>query len=195
MPAYHFGSKDALVARLVQRGSEGTLIAAADAVQREHPAGDPASTLEILTAIIESYLDSLASAGAPEERAVVVIWGASFSSESPLAAVVESDRQSHHALSETIRAGQQDGSVRCDVDPDAAAWWMMGMARGIAGFTLNQPGLAASPAVRGLCSEAIRTTLSPPDEQDGTGPSRRTPSLSIGQPAGSLMRRLEGGPE
>jgi AcrR family transcriptional regulator len=162
MPAYHFGSKDALVAHLVQRGSEGTILAAADAVQRDHAGGEPASTLEVLTTIIETYLDSLAADGAPEERAVVVIWGASFPAESPLDAVVESDRQSHFALTETIRAGQQDGSVRSDLDPEAAAWWLMGLARGIAGFTLNQPGLAANPAVRRLCADAIRATLSPP---------------------------------
>jgi AcrR family transcriptional regulator len=161
MPAYHFGSKDALVARLVQRATEGTVLAAADAVERDEPDVEPASTLEILRVIIETYLDSLAAEVAPEERAVVVMWGASFPSESSLSAVVDSDRQSHGALTETIRAGQEDGSIRNDRDPEAAAWWLMGMARGIAAFTLNQPEVAATPAIRRLCGETIVAMLTP----------------------------------
>lgn len=164
MPAYHFGSKDALVARLVQRGSEGTVLAAADSVQRAHPDGDPASILEIIRVISETYLDSLAAEAAPEERAVVVMWGASFPSESPLPAVVESDRQSHRALADTIRAGQADDSIRGDVDPDAAAWWVMGMARGLAGLTLNQPDVANTPAIRRLCGDAIESALAPAEQ-------------------------------
>jgi AcrR family transcriptional regulator len=165
MPAYHFGSKGALVARLVQRGSERTVLAAAEAVQLDHPDGSSPSTLEVLRVIIDTYLDSLAVEGAPEERAVVVMWGASFPSASPLPTVVMSDRQSHRALADTIRTGQQDGSVRKDVDPDAAAWWVMGMARGLAGLSLNQPAVAADAAVRRLCGEAIAAILGPQPER------------------------------
>lgn len=162
MPAYHFGSKESLVARLVQRGSEGTVLAAADAVRRVHPDDDPPSTLEVLQVIIETFLDSVAADSAPEERAVVVMWGASFPSESTLTAVVESDRQSHQALADTMRTGQADGSVRHDLDPEAAAWWLMGMARGLAGLSLNQPDVASTPAIRRLCGEAIVAVLAPP---------------------------------
>ncbi len=161
MPGYHFGSKDALVAQLVQRGSEGTVAAAADAVASAHPDGDPASTLEVLRVIIETFLDSLAVGGAPEERAVVVMWGASFPSEGPLPAVVESDARTHRALAETIRAGQEDGSIRTDVEGDAAAWWVMGLARGLAGLSLNHLEAATDPAVRALSGESIIATLTP----------------------------------
>ena len=161
MPAYHFGSKDALVARLVQRATEGTVLTAAELVRRDHPDEAPASTLEILRVIIETYLDSLAADVAPEERAVVVMWGASFPSESSLSAVIDSDRQSHDALTHTIRAGQDDGSIRNDLEPEAAAWWIMGMARGIAAFTLNQPVVAANPTIRRMCGESIVAMLTP----------------------------------
>lgn len=164
MPGYHFGSKEALVARLVQRGSEGTILAAADAVGRAHPDGGPVSTLDVLTEIIGTYLDSLATDGAQEERAVVVMWGASFPTDEPLPAVGESDRQTHHALADFVRAGQDDGSIRVDVDADTAAWWVMGLARGLAGLTLSQPTVAADDAVRGLCRDAIRSALAPPAE-------------------------------
>lgn len=162
MPAYHFGSKDALVARIVQRGSEGTVLAAADAVEREHPVDGEASTLEVLRIIIETYLGSLADGGASEERAVVVMWGASFPSDSPLPAVVDSDRQQHRALADTIRTGQEDGSIRTDLEPDAAAWWLMGMARGLAGLTLNHPEVASTSSIRRLSGEAIVATLAAP---------------------------------
>jgi AcrR family transcriptional regulator len=161
MPAYHFGSKDDLVARLVQRGSEGTLRAAAEVMQRADPGGEAPSTLGALRVIIETFLESLANRAAPEERAVVVMWGASFPSESPLPAVDESDRRTHHALADMVRAGQDDGSIRTDIDADAGAWWVMGMARGLAGLTLNHPDGAATPAMRRLCGEAIIATLAP----------------------------------
>lgn len=159
MPAYHFGSKDNLVARLVQRGSEGTVLAAAEAVERRRPDVDPTSILDVLRVIIETYLESLAAGDAPEERAVVVMWGASFPSEAPLPAVVESDRATHLALAQTVARGQDEGSIRTDLDADVAAWWLIGMARGLAGLTLNQPAVAAGAAVRRLCGEAIAATL------------------------------------
>ncbi len=162
MPAYHFGSKEALVARIVQRASEGTVAAAAAAVQRDHRGGDPLSTLEVIRVIIETYLDSLATGGAPEEQAVVVMWGASFPSDSPLPAVVQSDRQSHQGMTEMIRTGQDDGSVRADLAPNVAAWWVIGMARGLAGLSLNQPEVASTPAIRRLCGDAIIASLAPP---------------------------------
>lgn len=162
MPAYHFGSKDALVARLVQRGTEKTIHAAIEAFDDEHPGDEPGSHLESVRIIIETYLGSLADGAAPEERAVVVMWGASFPSEDPVPAVVESDRQTHGALSATLRSGQEDGSVSTALDADAAAWWIIGMARGIAGLLLTQPSVVSNTEVRRLCGEAIVATLAPP---------------------------------
>ena len=70
-------------------------------------------------------------------------------------------------VTHTIRAGQDGGSIRNDLDPEAAAWWIMGMARGIAAFTLNQPEVAASREVRRLCGESIVTMLTPRTAADG----------------------------
>jgi AcrR family transcriptional regulator len=161
MPAYHFGSKDELVARLARQGNEKTMAATAAAVERAHGDLDSMPTLQSLRAIIETYLDVLTGSDGPEERAVVVMWGASLAAESPLSAVRQSDRETHELLTGFIGEGQSDGSIRSDVDPAAAAALVMGMARGIAGLSLSHPDVADTADVRRLCGEAISATLAP----------------------------------
>jgi AcrR family transcriptional regulator len=159
MPAYHFGSKDALIARLAERGQERTIAATAAALQRRGDQPEAMTTLEVLCATIETFLEVLAAPDAPEERAVVVIWGAAFPSDAPLPAMAESDRETHRDLAGLIRRGQADGSMRADLDPDDAATVVMGLSRGIAGLSLNDPPMADTPTVRRLCGDTIRALL------------------------------------
>ncbi|MEX5710603.1 TetR/AcrR family transcriptional regulator [Parafrankia sp. FMc6] len=159
MPAYHFGSKDVLITRLAERAHERTLEATREALRQAHQRIDELSSLEVLRATIETYLQVFTTADSPEERAVVVLWGATFPAEAPLPTVLEADRQTHDQLSETIRAGQRDGSIRDDIDADAAATMITGMARGVAALSLTQPGTADMTLVRTLCSEAISAVL------------------------------------
>ena len=161
MPAYHFGSKDALIARLAERGHERTLAATAAALERRGEQADSMTTLELLCVTIETYLEVLAAPDAPEERAVVVIWGAGFASEASLPALVDSDRETHGHLAGLIRTGQADGSMRPDLDPDDAATIVMALARGLAGISLTDPSLADTPTVRHLCTATIRALLAP----------------------------------
>ena len=159
MPAYHFGSKDALVARLARQGNERTLAATVAAVDQAQGDLDTMPTIEALRILIETYLEVLAGSDAPEERAVVVMWGASFPSEAPLSAVRESDLETLEILTTFIRQGQEDGSIRSDLDATSASVFVMGIARGIAGLSLNHPEIADSTAVRRLCGQAIVATL------------------------------------
>ena len=159
MPAYHFGSKEGLITRLAERAHERTLEATTEALERTDQRIEELSALERLRMTIETYLEVFAAADAPEERAVVVLWGATFPSESPLPAVVEADRHTHADLADTIRAGQQDRSIRVDVDADAAAVLVMGMARGIAALSLAHPDAADPAQVRALCGEVITASL------------------------------------
>lgn len=161
MPAYHFGSKDALVARLAERGHERTMVAAAAALQRRSHQREAMTTLDLLCVTIETFLEVLAAPDAPEERAVVVMWGAGFPSEASLPAMADSDRETHRHLAGLVRAGQADGSMRPDLDPDDAATVVMGLARGVAGQSLNDPPMADTPTVRRLCSDTIRGLLAP----------------------------------
>lgn len=160
-PAYHFGSKDALIERLAQQGHERTLAATAAAVEAAHHDLQELSTLDALRVTIETYLRVLAAPETPEERAVIVLWGASFPTDTSLPGLDESDRDTHHQLAQLIRTGQDDGSVRNDVDPEDAAAVVMGMARGIAGLSLNQPDIADTEGVRHLCGQAIIDLLRP----------------------------------
>jgi AcrR family transcriptional regulator len=164
MPAYHFGSKDALIERLAQQGHERTMAATASAIDAAHHDVQELSTLDVLRATIETYLKVLAAPETPEERAVVVLWGASFPADMYLPVLDESDRDTHHQLAQLIRAGQDDRSVRDEVDPEDAAAVVMGMARGIAGLSLNQPDIAATDGVRRLCGRAIVELLQPTGE-------------------------------
>jgi AcrR family transcriptional regulator len=170
MPAYHFGSKDALIERLAQQGHERTMDAtslpAIEAAQRDV---QELSTLDALRVTIETYLQVIAAPETPEERAVLVLWGASFPADTSLPALDRSDRDTHHQLAQLIRAGQQDGSIRDDVDPEDAAAVVMGMARGIAGLSLNQPDIADTDGVRRLCGRAIVELLQPTAHYEDIG--------------------------
>jgi AcrR family transcriptional regulator len=162
MPAYHFGSKEGLIARLAERAYERTLEGTAEALARTGRSLDELSALDRLRVSIETYLEIFAAADAPEERAVVVMWGATFPSDSPLPGVVQADRRTHDDIVETIRAGQRDGSIRPDVDPDAATVVVMGMARGIAALSLAHPDAADAGKVQALCGELIAASLRHP---------------------------------
>ena len=176
MPAYHFGSKAGLIARLAERAHERTLEATAQALERTDRRIGELSALEALRVTIETYLEVFVAADAPEERAVVVMWGATFPSDSPLPSIVHSERQTHRDLAATIRAGQHDGSIRADLDAAAAAVLVMGMARGIAALSLAHPDAADQAKVQALCGEVITTSLQNPNAM--VPPSPETPTKS-----------------
>lgn len=159
MPAYHFGSKDGLIAQLARQGHELTMAATADAVARDEHDLESMPMLDALSTIIETYLEVFTGDAPPEERAVVVMWGATFPSESPLPAMVDSDRNTHRELTEIVRLGQDDGSVRRDVDAAVGATMVMGLARGVAALLLTHDDLADARAVRALAGETIRAAL------------------------------------
>src|SRR4051795_10149024 len=75
MPAYHFGSKDGLVERLVEQAYGSTFEATGVAVEQGARDLSRLTKLEALRAIIETYLRIFHTGERPEERAVVVLWG------------------------------------------------------------------------------------------------------------------------
>lgn len=161
MPGYHFGSKDALITRIVERGHGETMTAATAAPSLAGNDLGALPGLEALRLIIETYLQHVSSGEAVAERAVIVMWGASFPAQSPVPAMAESDRETRQYLADFIRAGQADGSVRADLDASAAAVLVMGMARGTAALLLTHPGPADIGHVRQLAGEAITASLRP----------------------------------
>jgi AcrR family transcriptional regulator len=158
MPAYHFGSKDALITRIAERGHDLTLAATATALEKTEHSFEDLPKLDALKLVIDTFLRTFLSASAPEERAVVVMWGATFPTDSSLTAMIESDRETLRYLSRFIREAQDEGSARGDVDADAAATVIMGMARGVAALSLTHSE-ADSDAVRELCDTVLTAML------------------------------------
>ncbi|EFC81340.1 TetR family transcriptional regulator [Parafrankia sp. EUN1f] len=163
LPAYHFGSKEALIGRLATRAQEQAIAATSAALERAQRDRAELTALEILCVTMDTYLELFAAADA-EARAVVVLWGASLATESDLPAVREAARLRHHELTGQIQAGQQDGSIRADIDPAAAAVVVMGLVRGAAAMSLAQPDTADPNQVRKLCGDAIKALLRDNDE-------------------------------
>jgi AcrR family transcriptional regulator len=158
MPAYHFGSKDGLITRIAERGHDLTLAATAAALEQTQQSLEDLPKLDALRLVIDTFLRTFLAATAPEERAVVVMWGATFPADSSLTAMIESDRETLRYLSWFIAAAQEEGSVRADIDADAAATVIMGMARGVAALSLTHSE-ANSDSVRELCGTVLNSML------------------------------------
>ncbi|OHV31717.1 MULTISPECIES: TetR/AcrR family transcriptional regulator [Pseudofrankia] len=162
MPAYHFGSKDGLIGRLIGHAYGRTYEATAAALRPAEGDIGQLSRLDLLRAIIETFLEIVESGQSIEERAVLVMWGATFPSGYDLPAMVQADDLTHRALADTIRDGQHEGSIRRSVDADAAALLIMGMARGTAALSLSHRDAADPKQVRELCGQVIATVLGDP---------------------------------
>jgi AcrR family transcriptional regulator len=163
MPAYHFGSKDELISRLVRQGDERTRAAYAAAANRAFASAENVSSLDALRITTKAYLE-LFDHAAPEDRAVIVIWGASFASDADMAGLKEADQETYEALVAVVRAGQQDGSIRADIDADVAAYVVIGMLRGVAAMLLTRVPTNLLFRVRDDCAEWIIAALAASDE-------------------------------
>jgi hypothetical protein len=95
------------------------------------------------------------------------MWGATFPSASGLEAMVATTRRSVEQWTRTIQAGQQDGSIRADVDPTATAVVLLGMMRGVAGLLLTDSELVDTKQARHVAQEWITAALSGPESRPG----------------------------
>ena len=73
-----------------------------------------------------------------EERALIVMWGATFPSQASIDGMLEADQRSYDGWADLIRRGQEDGSIRSDLDPTAAAVVLFGLMRGVAALLLTE---------------------------------------------------------
>ena len=83
LPTHHFGSKDALVARLAQRSQDRISAATRERIERTLGTLEEVSSLDVLRCTADSYLDRFADP-ATHDRALVVMWGSTFPSNSRL---------------------------------------------------------------------------------------------------------------
>ncbi|MET7519226.1 MULTISPECIES: TetR/AcrR family transcriptional regulator [Streptomyces] len=147
---HHFGSKVVLLQRVARESQRG-IVEMIDGLT-----GDP---LELLVGMVRSYLTW--AAREPEAaRAFFALWGASLTEESVVREVfVEFDRVIRAKVETYVRSGQEDGTVRTDVDPAGVAAAITGMLRGTAAQLLVAPEAFALEAASTTCEQFVRRML------------------------------------
>ena len=84
LPTHHFGSKDALVARLALRVQERVVAMSSQLLQeRERTGGAAATAMEAILAVLDSYLELFTKPTA-EAKALIVMWGATFPADASI---------------------------------------------------------------------------------------------------------------
>jgi AcrR family transcriptional regulator len=161
LPTHHFGSKDALVARLARRSQDRVLAATRNALGRADRPAENLSALELIRTTLSTYLELFEHPTA-EERALIVMWGATFPSQASIDGMVEAEQRSYDGWADLIARGQDDGSIRRDLDPAALAVVLFGMMRGIAALLLTESGTKDMSRVRATCDAWIVGALAPP---------------------------------
>ena len=95
----------------------------------------------------------------PAERAHLVMWGETSPSTTSNRKLLAVDRETVEILMEYIEQGQVDGSIRPDVDPNAAAFLLLGLGRGVAALMLNEAELTDVGALRAAYHDWIAAVL------------------------------------
>jgi AcrR family transcriptional regulator len=160
LPNHHFGSKDALVARLARRAQDGITAATLDALEQAQQRIDEISALDLLSLTVDTYLDLLMRP-ASDQRALIVMWASTFPSRSSVDGMAEADQRSYDGWADLIARGQEEGSIRKDLSAKAASVVLLGLVRGVAGTLLTDPGVTGLEEVRQMCHDWITTALAP----------------------------------
>ena len=163
---HHFGSKDTLIARLASRAQDRIEARQLAAVRRQRPTSARRSELSLLRLIVDAYFELFEHPTA-EQRALLVMWGSTFPLESPLEGMLEAERRSYDGWADIIQRGQEDGSIRTDVDPVAAAVVLHGFLRGVAALRLTDSDVTDMTNVRATCDAWIAGALAPAAAHDG----------------------------
>lgn len=155
---HHFGSKSALIGELVERAQARLRGALGEGVDEARSApGTPA--LDIVRRAVQEYLEVYENP-APNDRALLALWGAMIPKHVEVDGVLDADRRSVAGWSGWIRLGQQDGSIRADIDPEATGATLMALTRGIAALRMIDPALVDAPSMRAACDHWVKAALS-----------------------------------
>jgi AcrR family transcriptional regulator len=161
LPIHYFGSKDALIAQVAARTHARIRAAIDAALARAQHTMEGAPGLELLRIMVDTYLEVFHNPSAAD-RALIVMWGATFPEQASIDGMLEADRLSHDGWVSLIERGQRDGSIRADVDPAAASVLLMGLTRGAAAMLFTESGLADMASVRATCAGWITAALGSP---------------------------------
>jgi AcrR family transcriptional regulator len=160
LPTHHFGSKDVLVARLARQAQNQIDDAARAAVEARD--GDASiSGLELVRSTVDVYLQRFEHPTSGD-RALIVMWGATFPAEASVEGMVEADQRSYDGWAELIREGQRDGSINVYVDARSSALLLHGLLRGVAAIVLTDPDRTDVIGLREACQTWISAALASP---------------------------------
>lgn len=131
---HHFGSKGAMMERLVSTVSEQFRVEILDK-------STSGSALEALAGFLDIYFTVIATLP-PINRARLVLWADAVSTPSERrATVLAADREFRAELTARIVAGQEAGEFAAEVDPHGLAVTAIGALRGIALQSMLDPEL------------------------------------------------------
>lgn len=154
---HHFGSKAALMERLVQVVHREFFESWAQAVPPNQSKSPDQSATDQLVGIIQAFYEILADLP-PIHRAFLVLWanapGGTVELRSEMA---KSDRVFRSRIAEILNKGISEGEFRESVDRDSLAVAIAGMLRGIAlQFLIDEQGID----LHGAFAETEATILS-----------------------------------
>ncbi|ONH61703.1 TetR family transcriptional regulator [Frankia sp. CcI49] len=165
LPNHYFGSKDELVARLAQRAQnhiDDAMVAAATRGGRR-VADTPG--LDLLRTTVDTYVERFENPTSAD-RALIVMWGATFPTEASVRGMTDADRRSRDGWAMLIEQGQRDGSVRADLDPATGAILLQGLVRGLAASLLVDADLIDTRQAREACQVWITSIFASPRPSD-----------------------------
>ncbi|MEO0438921.1 MAG: TetR/AcrR family transcriptional regulator [Pseudomonadota bacterium] len=147
---HHFGTKDALISRLIERSMRRYQ----HGVAREK--GE--NGLETLLARARWYVDAYLQRTI-EHPALLVMWGTALASDTDGTPVASADALARRLIEESIKLGQDDGSINAEIDLEASAYVLVGMLRGIAAMNMIKPGGLDVDRIRTAVLKSVRTAL------------------------------------
>lgn len=147
---HHFGTKDALIARLAARAQDGFV--------KRSTRKTTGSGREAILAMIDAYLEIFFS-GNVSARAFLVMWGASFPERTSIEGLAENDARARTGFEKMIRTAQSDGSVNSEIDPKATATIMLGLIRGVAAQSVIAGRGLGRQKLKAQCRKFIETAL------------------------------------
>lgn len=159
LPAHHFGSKDVLLARLAERAQRQLTAAMEGGVTEEERAAAAHDGLGLVRLSVSRYLDVFHNPDA-YHRTLITMWGSMIPEDVTVPGIADAERRAVDGWAAAVRTGQEDGSIRGEVEPAATAALLLAMTRGVASVLLIDPGLIDLPRVRETCDAWIVAALS-----------------------------------
>lgn len=148
---HHFGSKDVLIERLIERSRHYFL--------SRMDFSDETTGLERLLKAAD-YLVSVYIKPKPQTPALLVMWGAAISNAaSHVGLISDSDESARKIAEQAVIEGQQDGSISAEVSPKAFSVLYLAMIRGVAAQLQISRGELPTRKLRGELKRLLTEAL------------------------------------